>query len=114
MSFFITSEGTGSGGDLKGLAAADRHCQTLAGRVGSRKQEWRAYLSTAAAGGRAAVNARERIGPGPWFNARGFQVAATLHELHGDAENLTQQTALDERGATVSRSNTRHPDGFDR
>ena len=104
MSFFITSERTGSGGDLKGLAAADLHCQTLAGRVGSRKQAWRAYLSTAPAGGQPALNARDRIGRGPWFNARGFQVAETLEELHGDAVNLTQQTALDERGETVSGS----------
>lgn len=104
MSFFITSEGTGSGGDLKGLAAADRHCQTLAGRVGSRKQEWRAYLSTASTADQPAINARDRLGLGPWFNARGFQVAATVDELHGDAVNLTQQTALDERGETVSGS----------
>ena len=104
MSFFITSERTGSGGDLNGLPAADLHCQTLAGRAGARKKEWRAYLSTAATGGQPAVNARDRIGRGPWSNARGFQVAASLDELHGDAVNLTQLTALDERGETVSGS----------
>ena len=114
MSFFITGERTGSGGDLNGLAAADLHCQTLAGRVDARKKEWRAYLSTAATGGQPAVNARDRIGRGPWSNARGFQVAASLDELHGDAANLTQQTALDERGRTVSGSNPRRADRLDR
>lgn len=104
MSFFITSERTGSGGDLNGLAAADLHCQTLAGRAGARKTEWRAYLSTAADAGQPAVNARDRIGRGPWFNARGFQVAATLEDLHGAAANLHGDTALDERGRTVSGS----------
>jgi hypothetical protein len=101
MSFFITSERTGSGGNLNGLAAADLHCQTLAGRTGSTKKEWRAYLSTAASGDHPGVNARDRIGRGPWVNARGFQVAATLEELHGDAANLHQETALDERGEIV-------------
>lgn len=103
MSFFVTSERTGSGGDLNGLAAADLHCQTLAGRVGSRK-EWRAYLSTVASAGRPGVNARDRIGRGPWFNARGFQIAATLEDLHGDAVSLHQRTALDEHGEVVAGS----------
>jgi len=104
MTFFITSERTGSGGDLNGLAAADLHCQTLAGRVGSPKKVWRAYLSTVPSAGQTGVNARDRIGRGPWFNARGFEIAASLEALHGDAPGFTQRTALDEHGQTVSGS----------
>jgi hypothetical protein len=100
MSFFVTSTNPGRAADLGGLAGADRHCQTLAAAVGSRRT-WRACLSTQAAGGQPAVNARERIGNGPWRNANGVVIASSLAELHGQ-NNLTKQTALTERGAVVN------------
>src|ERR1700745_1272934 len=78
MSFFITSVGLGNGGDLGGLAGADRHCQSLATAAGAGGKTWHAYLSTQGAGG---VNAKDRIGAGPWFNAKGLQIAANLAEL---------------------------------
>lgn len=93
MSFFITSVGPGKGADLGGLNGADQHCQRLAAAVGSNKT-WRAYLSTQGSG---AVNARDRIGKGPWLNAKGETVAKNVDELHG-ANNLTKQTALTEKG----------------
>ncbi len=80
MSFFVTSEGPGKGGDLGGQAGADRHCQLLAQKAGARGKTWRAYLSTQ---GPAAVNARDRIGRGPWQNAKGAVIARSLEELHG-------------------------------
>lgn len=97
MSFFITSTAPGRGGDLGGLEGADRHCQTLAAAAGAGNRTWRAYLSTQGAG---AVNARDRIGRGPWSNARGVVVARDLAELHGQ-NNLNKQTALTERGEVV-------------
>ena len=100
MSFFITSANPGQGADFGGLAGADRHCQTLAQAVGSRRS-WRAYLSTQAAGGQPAVNARDRIGNGPWRNANGLVIANNVAELHG-TNNLTKQTGLTERGETVN------------
>jgi hypothetical protein len=93
MSFFITSVGPGKGADLGGLSGADQHCQRLAAAVGSNKT-WRAYLSTQGSG---AVNARDRIGKGPWLNAKGEVVAKDVADLHG-ANNLTKQTALTEKG----------------
>src|SRR6266850_4800090 len=95
MSFFVTSVGSGKGADLGGLAGADRHCQTLAKATGSRDRNWRAYLSTSASGGYPAVNARDRIGRGPWQNAKGVVVASNVDQLHG-ANNLTKETALNE------------------
>jgi hypothetical protein len=100
MSFFVTSTNPGRAADLGGLAGADRHCQTLAAAVGSRRT-WRAYLSTQAAGGQPAINARDRIGTGPWRNANGVVIASSLAELHGQ-NNLTKQTALTENGAMVN------------
>ena len=100
MSFFVTSANPGQGGNLGGLAGADRHCQTLAAAAGSRRT-WRAYLSTQAAGGQPAVNARERIGAGPWRNAAGVVIAQNVAELHG-TNSLTKQTALNERGEIVN------------
>ena len=97
MSFFVTSTGGGSGADLGGLAGADKHCQTLAELADAGQRTWRAYLSTNAANGGAVVNARDRIGSGPWKNANGEVIAKNLDELHG-ANNLTKQTALTERG----------------
>jgi len=96
MSFFITSVGSGRGGDLGGLAGADAHCQALAAAAGAGGRTWRAYLSA------KGVNARDRIGAGPWRNAQGLVVAQSLAELHGDAPGLTKQTALTERGAIVN------------
>lgn len=96
MSFFVTSNQAGDGGAIGGLAGADAHCQKLAKAVGSRKQSWRAYLSASAEFGRR-VNARDRIGPGPWFNARGLQVAADIDELHG-SNALGAKTSLNELG----------------
>ena len=98
MSFFITSVGSGKGGDLGGLEGADRHCQQLAQAAGAGAKTWRAYLSTQ---GPAAVNARDRIGRGPWQNAKGTVVAKDVAELHA-TNNLTKQTALNEKGDVVN------------
>lgn len=102
MSFFLTSEGPGRGADLGGLAGADRHCTMLATRVGAGNRTWMAYLSAAAVGGQRAVNARDRIGTGPWVNAKGVQVAKGVADLHGEGNNLTKETALNERGEVVN------------
>jgi hypothetical protein len=98
MSFFITSVGLGNGGNLGGLSGADQHCQSLATAAGARGKTWHAYLSTQGAGG---VNAKDRIGKGPWLNAKGVQIAANVAELHGDKNNINKQTALDEKGGQV-------------
>lgn len=98
MTFFITSAGPGNGANLGGLEGADRHCQQLAQAAGAGARTWRAYLSTQGAG---AVNARDRIGRGPWQNARGVVIAKDLAELHG-TNNITKQTALTETGAVVN------------
>lgn len=94
MTFFVTSHGPGKGADLGGLAGADKHCQDLAVSVGAGSKTWHAYLSTQ---GRGAVNARDRIGKGPWVNAKGVTIAKDLAELHGK-NNLTKETALTEKG----------------
>jgi hypothetical protein len=101
MSFFVTSVGSGKGADLSGLQGADQHCQQLAQAVGAGSRTWRAYLSTQAADGQPAVNARERIGRGPWQNSKGVVIANGVDELHGD-NNLTKQTALTEKGDVVN------------
>lgn len=98
MSFFVTSTSAGNGGDLGGLAGADKHCQSLAAAAGASSENWRAYLSTQ---GEGAVNARNRIGRGPWVNAKGVVIAKDVEELHG-ANNLNKQTALDEKGNIVN------------
>jgi hypothetical protein len=100
MSFFVTSVPTGDGGNLGGLAGADAHCQKLAAEVGS-PRHWRAYLSATADAGHAVVNARDRIGQGPWFNSQGVQIAAGLDDLHGPGNRLGGRTSLDERGNFV-------------
>jgi hypothetical protein len=97
MSFFVTSYQAGDGGAIGGLAGADAHCQKLAEAVGSRKQKWRAYLSAAAEPGRPPVNAGDRIGRGPWFNAKGVQIAADLDDLHR-SNAVGNKTSLDELG----------------
>ncbi len=101
MSFFITSAGPGKGADLGGLEGADRHCAALAQKAGSKK-EWRAYLSAAAEGGKAPVNARDRIGKGPWFNAKGVQVAANVDDLHSPNNKLSKDNSLTEKGSVVN------------
>lgn len=102
MTFFITSAGPGQGADLGGLAGADAHCQALAKAAGAGDRTWRAYLSATAAGGQAAVNARDRIGAGPWHNAKGVQVAASVADLHSDNNKLSKENSLDEKGAVVN------------
>jgi hypothetical protein len=101
MSFFVTSAGSGKGADLGGLEGADRHCQQLAQAVAAGNRSWHAYLSTQAANGQPAVNARDRIGRGPWRDSKGVVVAQDLDELHGN-NNLTKQTALTEKGEVVN------------
>ena len=102
MSFFVTSVGKGNGADLGGLDGADAHCAALAKAAGATGTNWRAYLSTTEPGGTAGVNARERIGKGPWQNAKGAVVAKSVEDLHSDSANITKQTALTEKGETVS------------
>ena len=100
MTFFVTSTGLGKGADLGGLEGADKHCQSLAAAAGAGGRTWRAYLSTQGSGGQPAVNARDRIGKGPWTNAKGVQIARDIEELHGNNQ-LTKQTALSEKGEPI-------------
>jgi hypothetical protein len=102
MSFFVTSAGKGNGADLGGLEGADAHCQALAKAAGSAGTNWHAYLSTTAPAGDAGVNARDRIGKGPWVNAKGVVVAKSVEDLHSASNNINKQTALTEKGETVS------------
>ena len=104
MTFFVTSAGPGKGADLGGLAGADRYCQSLASAAGAGNRTWRAYLSTQAPAlnDPKFVNARDRIGTGPWHNAKGVMVAKSVEDLHSASNNLTKQTALDERGNLVN------------
>jgi hypothetical protein len=101
MTFFVTSVGKGNGADLGGLDGADAHCTALAKAAGSNVGTWRAYLSTTAPGGDAGVNARDRIGKGPWHNAKGVLVAKDVADLHSEEANVTKQTALTEKGEPV-------------
>ena len=101
MSFFITSVGSGDGANLGGLKGADAHCQKLAAAAGAGSRTWRAYLSTSGAGGAAAVNAKDRIGAGPWYNAKGVLIAQNVAELHGE-NKLTKETQLTEKGDVVN------------
>ncbi len=103
MSFFITSVSPGNGGNLGGLAGADAHCQNLAAAAGAGSRSWRAYLSTSyiPPNATSAVHARDRIGKGPWFNAKGVLIASDLAQLHG-ANNLSKLTALTEKGGVVN------------
>jgi len=104
LGFFVTSANPGQGGDLGGLAGADKQCQTLAAAAGAGDKTWRAYLSTQPAGGTPGVNARDRIGSGPWKNAKGVVVATDVANLHSANNNLNKQTALTERGDVVNGS----------
>ena len=101
-SFFVTSVGIGNGGNLGGLAGADNYCQQLAQAAGSGAKTWRAYLSTQAADGKPAVNARDRIGNGPWQNSKGVVIAKDVAELHSAANNLSKATALSEKGDVIN------------
>jgi hypothetical protein len=98
MSFFITSEGPGSGANLGGLEGADQHCQMLAETVGDGSRIWRAYLSVSPTGDQVAVNARDRIGHGPWHNAQGVHIAENVTDLHTEKNNVNKQTGLNEKG----------------
>jgi len=102
MTFFITSAGSGKGADLGGLSGADRICQSLAQAAGAGGHTWHAYLSTQASGGQAAVNARDRIGRGPWKNAKGEVIATSVDDLHSANNKLNKQTALTEKGQPVN------------
>jgi len=104
MTFFITSAGKGNGADLGGLDGADAHCAALAKAAGSTLTTWRAYLSTTQPMGEEGVNARDRIGKGPWHNAKGAIVAKNLDDLHSDGVNIDKQTALTEKGDIVTGS----------
>src|SRR3989441_13218677 len=97
MTFFVTSAGKGNGADLGGLEGADAHCLALAKAAGSKYANWRAYLSTALPGGEAGVDARDRIGKGPWRNAKGVVVAKSVNDLHSGHNNINKQTALTEK-----------------
>ena len=120
MTFFVTSVGLGKGADLGGLSGADAHCQMLAAVVGDGNHTWHAYLSTQAKNGQPAINARDRIGQGPWYNAKGEMIARNLAQLHGDTlelarlgNNITKLTALTEKGEIVPGLND-NPDPKDR
>jgi hypothetical protein len=101
MSFFVTSTNPGKGGDLGGLAGADAHCQKLATAAGAGNRTWRAYLSAQPVAGQPSVNARDRIGKGPWQNAKGVVIASDVEQLH-TANNISKQTALTETGAIIN------------
>ena len=102
MTFFVTSVGSGNGANFGGLTGADKHCQTLAAAAGAGNRTWRAYLSAAAAAGQPAVNAKDRIGTGPWTNVKGVVIAKSVADLHSDANNLKKDTALTEKGTVVN------------
>ena len=100
MTFFVTSAGSGKGGDLGGIAGADAHCQSLAAAAGAGGKMWHAYLSSTTPPGGQATNARDRIGNGPWQNAKGVVVAKDVNDLHGNP-NITKETLLDEKGERI-------------
>src|SRR5262252_640966 len=102
MTFFVTSAGSGKGGDLGGLDGADAHCAALAKAAGAKATNWHAYLSTALPGGDQGVDARGRIGKGPWQNAKGVVVGKNVDDLHSAHNNVTKQTALTEKGDVVN------------
>jgi hypothetical protein len=102
MSFFITSVGSGKGADLGGLEGADRHCHTLADAAGAGNLQWRAYLGTIRRDGQPAVHARDRIGRGPWYNAKGVKVAEDVADLHSENNKLSKENSLTEKGTVVN------------
>ena len=102
LSFFITSAGPGNGANLGGLAGADAHCEKLAKAAEAGGKTWRAYLSAGAAGGKKAINARDRIGKGPWHNAKGVQVAESAADLHSDKNKLSKENSISEKGDVIN------------
>ena len=102
MGFFITSTGAGDGANLGGLAGADKHCQTLAAAAGAGDRTWRAYLSATSDGKQPAVNARDRIGKGPWYNAKGMLAAQNVADLHSDGNKLSKEVSISEKGAMIN------------
>ena len=102
MSFFVTSVGSGNGGDLSGLAGADAHCQALASAAGAGGRTWRAYLSSESVAGSPRINARDRIGSGPWYNANGVLIANNVSDLHLYNRTIDKTTALDENGRQIN------------
>jgi len=102
MSFFLTSKGPGDGANVGGLAGADAHCQMLAESAGADGKTWRAYLSTSGVDGKSAVNARDRIGSGPWSNANGVKVASSVDDLHSDNNKLSKENSVSENGDPIN------------
>jgi hypothetical protein len=102
MTYFLTSNGPGKGADLGGIEGADKHCQALAMAAGAGGKTWHAYLSTQATDGKPAMNARDRIGKGPWQNAKGVVVAKDVADLHSANNNLSKQTSLSEKGDVIN------------
>ncbi|MBP6772300.1 MAG: hypothetical protein KA154_04825 [Gemmatimonadaceae bacterium] len=102
MSFFITSVGVGDGANLGGVAGADRHCASLAEAAGVRGKTWHAYLGQQASNGKPAIHARDRIGKGPWMNAKGVVVATSVDDLHSDSNKLSKENSLTEKGMPVN------------
>jgi hypothetical protein len=102
MSFFLTSKGPGNGANLGGLSGADNYCQSLAESVGAGNKRWHAYLSVSAENGKPSVNARDRIGKGPWFNAKGVKIANNVDDLHSDDSKLSKVNSISERGEIIN------------
>src|SRR6188768_1524392 len=108
MTFFVTSTGLGDGGNLGGIKGADAHCQALARNAGAGAKTWRAYLSVTDLNGKGAINARDRIGRGPWHNANGVRIAIDVDDLHSDIANITADTAVTEKGAKLPTEPNQH------
>ncbi|HUQ52028.1 MAG TPA: hypothetical protein VM692_07385 [Gammaproteobacteria bacterium] len=108
MSFFVTSVGLGKGGNLGGIKGADAHCQALAQSAGAGTKTWRAYLSVTDLNGKGAINARDRIGRGPWHNAKGVRIAIDVDDLHSDSANITADTAITEKGQKLPTEPNQH------
>lgn len=102
MSFFLTSKGPGNGANLGGLAGADNHCKELASSVGAGDKQWRAYLSTSSEGSISSINARDRIGNGPWYNAKGIKVANDVNDLHSENSKLSKTNSISEHGEVIN------------
>ena len=108
MTFFVTSTGLGNGGNLGGIKGADAHCQALAQSAGADDKTWRAYLSVTDLNGKGAINARDRIGRGPWHNANGVRIAVDVDDLHSDSANITADTAITEKGQKLPTEPNQH------
>jgi hypothetical protein len=108
MSFFVTSVGLGKGGDLGGIKGADAHCQTLAEAVGAGAKTWHAYLSVTDLNGKGGIDARDRIGRGPWYNAKGVRIAIDVDDLHSASNNVTAKTAITEKGEMLKSDPQQH------